>query len=137
MPPTMILRSPKTQQLFAFEEKQSVYRAHLRYVNLFERLESNHSQSSVTSLATIKAFDSLSNSIEKFKKDTLALQSVKQVQSWGNHIEKLITRIRVRMDDSQDKVSPAPRAIVAPPSDVKYHSTLKVDIPKFDGSPMN
>ena len=92
-----------TAVLFAFEENQSVYKAHLRYVDLFERLESIHSQSSVTDLATIKAFDSLSNSIEKFKKDTVAPRSVKQVQSWRNKIEELTAHIRLRMDDTQDK----------------------------------
>ena len=125
-----------TAVLFAFEE-QSVYKAHLRYVDLFERLKSIHSQSSVTGLATIKAFDSLSNSIEKFKKDTVALRSEKQVQSWRNKVEELTTHIRLRMDDTQDKDSSAPLAVVAPPSDVKYHSTLKVDLPKFNGNPVN
>ena len=122
---------------FAFEENQSVYKVYLRYVDLLEHLESIHSQSSVTGLAIIKAFDSLSNSIEKFKKDTVALRSVKQVQSWRNQIEELIMCIRLRMDETQEKNSPASLAVVAPPSDVKYHSTLKVDLPKFDGSPVN
>ena len=110
---------------FAFEENQSVYKAYLHYVDLFECLESIHSQSSVTGLATIKAFDSLSNSIEKFKKDTVALRSVKQVQSWRNKIEELTMRIRLRMDDTQDKDSPSPLAVIVPTCDVKYHSTLK------------
>ena len=135
--PTMILRSPKTQLLFAFEENQSVYKAHMCYVDLFERLESIYSQNSVTGLATIKAIDSLSNSIEKFKKDTVALRSVKQVQSWRNKIEELTMHIRLRMDDTQDKDSPALLAIIAPHSDVKYHSTLNMDLPKFDGNPVN
>ena len=58
-------------------------------------------------------------------------------QSWRNQIEELITRIRLQMDDTQDKDSTAPLAVVAPPSYVKYHSTLKVDLPKFGGSPVN
>ena len=126
-----------TAVLFTFEENQSLYKAHLRYVDLFERLESIHPQSSVTGLAAIKAFDSLSNSIEKFKKDTVALRSVKQVQRWRNKIEELTKHLRLRMDDTRDKDSPAPLAVVAPPTDVKYHSTLKVDLPIFDRNPVN
>ena len=43
-----------------FEKRQIIYTAHLRYVNLMERLESIYAQRVVTGMATIKSFDSIS-----------------------------------------------------------------------------
>ncbi len=120
-----------------FEKRQIIYTAHLRYVNPMERLESIYAQSVVTGMATIKSFDSLSDDIGNFKQETVALRSVEQVRNWRNEIEDIVAHIRLRMDNQPKSRPTSPVSSTPTSTNVKYRSTLKVDLPKFDGNPVN